>query len=224
LHRHPADSTLRIVPAPQPSAPAPTIDGPLVGGFAAWLGATLLAAARWKVVLVRPVPDRCVIVFYPHTTNWDTPIGLCVRFMTGLSINFAGKDSLFRVPIVGPLLRRWGGVPVNRRERTGFIEEIEAQFREHGIFRFAIAPEGTRGRTEYWKSGFYHLAREAGVPLALGYIDYPKHEIGVGAYVELTGDLVADMAKLRAFYADKRGLYPERQSPIVLRDERAPAG
>ena len=204
-----------------PPAPAPVIERPLVPGFAAWLGAKVLAAARWKVVLAQPVPDRCVIIFYPHTTNWDTPIGLCLKFMTGLSVHYAGKDSLFRVPLVGPLLLRWGGVPVNRRERTGFIGEMKAQFREHAVFRLAIAPEGTRRRTEHWKSGFYHLAREARVPLALGYIDYPKREIGVGAYVELTGDLDADMAKVRAFYADKRGLYPERQSPIRLRDKAA---
>jgi 1-acyl-sn-glycerol-3-phosphate acyltransferase len=199
------------------------IDRPLVGGFAAWVSAALLSAVGWKVVLAQPVPDRCVIIFYPHTTNWDTPIGLCLKFMTGLTVHFAGKDSLFRVPFIGRLLRRWGGVPVNRRERTGFIEEMKAQFRDQPAFRLAIAPEGTRGRTDHWKSGFYHLAREARVPLALGYIDYPKREIGVGAYVELTGDPVADMAKLRAFYADKRGLYPVRQSPIQLRDERAPA-
>ena len=183
----------------------------------------MLAAFRWKVVLAQPVPDRCVIIFYPHTTNWDTPIGLCMKFMTGLSVQFAGKDSLFRVPVVGPLLLHWGGVPVNRRERTGFIGEMKAQFRAHAVFRLAIAPEGTRGHTEYWKSGFYHLAREARVPLALGYIDYPKREIGVGAYVELCGDLDADMATLRAFYAGKRGLHPERQAPIRLRDEGASA-
>ena len=199
------------------------IEQPLVRGFAAWFGAAVLKAAGWKVVLAQPVPDRCVIIFYPHTTNWDTPIGLCMKFMTGLSVQYVGKDSLFRVPLFGRLLLRWGGVAVNRRERTGFIDQMRRQFRDHRTFRLAIAPEGTRSRTAYWKSGFYHLARAAHVPLALGYIDYPKREIGVGAYVDLTGDLVADMAELRAFYADKRGLYPMRQSPIALRDERAPA-
>ena len=202
-----------------PSANAPVIDRPLARGFAAWVGSTLLDIAGWKVVLAQPVPERCVIIFYPHTTNWDTPIGLSFKFMTGLAVRFAGKDSLFRVPFVGPLLLRWGGVPVNRRERMGFIDQMTAQFRDNATFRLAIAPEGTRGRTEFWKSGFYHLAREADVPLALGYIDYPKREIGVGGYAELSGDLDADMAQLRAFYADKRGLYPERQSPIRLRDE-----
>ena len=198
------------------------LDRPQVGGFAAWVGARLLSAAGWKVVLAQPVPERCVVIFYPHTSNWDTVIGLCVRFMTGLSIRFAGKDSLFRTPVIGPLLFRWGGVPVNRRERTGFIDAMSARFLRPGVFRLAIAPEGTRSRTEFWKSGFYHLAREANVPLALGYIDYPAREVGVGGYVELTGDPVTDMARLRAFYGDKRGRYPANQSPVCLRDESSP--
>ena len=139
--------------------------------------------------------------------------------MTGLVFRFAGKDSLFRVPFLGPLLVRWGGVPVNRRERTGFIEQMEDEFRRNEVFRLAIAPEGTRSRTDHWKSGFYHLARAAGVPLALGYIDYPSREIGIGAYVELTGDQAADMERLRAFYEGRRGRHPQNQSPIRLRDD-----
>lgn len=202
-------------------ASAPVIDRPLVPGFAAWLGASLLAATGWKVVLAQPVPARCVLIFYPHTSNWDTVIGLCVKFMTGLVFRFAGKDSLFRVPFLGPLLVRWGGVPVNRRERTGFIEQMEREFRGNDVFRLAIAPEGTRSRTDYWKSGFYHLARATGVPLALGYIDYPGREIGIGAYVELTGDGAADMERLRAFYEGRRGRHPQNQSPIRLRDDPA---
>jgi 1-acyl-sn-glycerol-3-phosphate acyltransferase len=112
---------------------------------------------------------------------------------------------------------------VNRRERTGFIEQMTAQFRLQQVFRLAIAPEGTRSRTEFWKSGFYHLARAADVPLALGYIDYPAREVGVGGYVDVTGDPVADMARLRAFYGDKRGRHPQNQSPIRLRDDPSPA-
>jgi 1-acyl-sn-glycerol-3-phosphate acyltransferase len=192
---------------------------PLVPGVAAWLGATLLRAAGWTVVLARPVPSRCVVIFYPHTSNWDTAFGLCVKFMTGLSIRFAGKDSLFRIPFLGPLLVRWGGIPVNRRERTGFTEQMAAEFARNDGFLLAIAPEGTRGRTEHWKSGFYHVARAARVPLALAYIDYPRRELGVGAYVDLTGDEAADMARLRGFYEGKRGRHPAKQAPVRLREE-----
>jgi len=198
---------------------APTLERPLARGFAPWLGATLLRCFGWTVVLAQPVPARCVVIFFPHTSNWDTVIGLCVKFMTGLPIRFAGKDTLFKVPLLGRLLLRWGGVPVNRRERTGFIEAMTARFRRSEELRLAIAPEGTRGRAPYWKSGFYHLARAADVPLALGFIDYPRREVGLGAYVDLTGDRSADMARLRAFYAAKRGRHPQNQGLVRLRDE-----
>ena len=198
---------------------APTLERPLARGFAPWLGATLLRCFGWTVVLAQPVPARCVVIFFPHTSNWDTVIGLCVKFMTGLPIRFAGKDTLFKVPLLGRLLLRWGGVPVNRRERTGFIEEMTARFRRSEELRLAIAPEGTRGRAPYWKSGFYHLARAADVPLALGFIDYPRREVGLGGYLDLTGNVPADMARLRAFYAAKRGRHPQNQGPVRLRDE-----
>jgi 1-acyl-sn-glycerol-3-phosphate acyltransferase len=110
-------------------------------------------------------------------------------------------------------------VPVNRRERTGFIDAMIALFRRHDEFRLAIAPEGTRSRAPHWKSGFYHLARAAGVPLALAFIDYPRCEVGLGAYLDLTGDRLADMARIRAFYSTKRGRHPQNQGPVRLRDE-----
>jgi 1-acyl-sn-glycerol-3-phosphate acyltransferase len=207
------------VSASPPPATDIAADRPHAGGPAAWICGKLLRAAGWKVVLVQPVPARCVVIFYPHTSNWDTVIGLGVKFTTGISIRFAGKDSLFRIPLVGCLLARWGGIPVNRRERTGFTEQMAAQFAGREVFRLAIAPEGTRRRTECWKSGFYHLARRAGVPLALGYIDYPSREVGVGGYMELCGDPAADMARLRAFYAGRRGFHPANQSPVRLADE-----
>jgi 1-acyl-sn-glycerol-3-phosphate acyltransferase len=215
----PLDFLVSALPLP---ASTSVIDRPLVRGLAAWLGASLLARAGWKVVLVQPVPARCVVIFYPHTSNWDTVIGLCLKFMTGLAFRFAGKDSLFRAPCLGSLLVRWGGVPVNRRERTGFIEQMEGEFRRNEVFRLAIAPEGTRGRTECWKSGFYHLARAAKVPLALAYIDYSTREIGVGGYLETTGDREADMARLRAFYRGRRGRHPGHQAPIRFRDDPIP--
>jgi hypothetical protein len=105
--------------------------------------------------------------------------------------------------------------------RTGFIDQVKAEFARAEEFRLAIAPEGTRGRTAYWKSGFYHLARAADVPVALAYIDYLRREVGVGAYVDLTGDMAVDMGRLRSFYADKRGRYPANQGPVRLRAEAA---
>lgn len=188
-------------------------------GFLPRLGAWLLRVTGWRVVLVQPVPERCVAIFYPHTSNWDTAIGLAAKFIIGLRIAFVGKDTLFAKPILGPLLVRWGGIPVNRRTPAGFVEQVQREFARRAEFRLAIAPEGTRSRTDYWKSGFYRLARAAKVPLALAYIDYPRREIGVGAYLELTGRVDEDIARIRAFYAGKTGKHPDKQGPICLRDE-----
>ncbi len=178
----------------------------------------VLRTFGWKVVLAQPVPMKCVVVFYPHTSNWDFPIGLLAKWATGIHFRYVGKDALFRWPF-GRMFRRWGGIPVNRRLSTGFISQMRDEFARHDDFRLAIAPEGTRSRTEHWKSGFYHLARAAGVPVALGFIDYPCRRVGVGAYVGLSGDPASDMRRIAAFYADKCGHRPENQGPVALRDE-----
>ncbi len=197
--------------------PAPLVERPPAPGIVPRLAAWTLRAAGWKIRLAQPVPARCVAIFYPHTSNWDTIIGLFAKAVVGLSINFIGKDTLFRGPLA-PILVRWGGIPVNRREPGGFVEKIAAEFGKRRQFRLALAPEGTRSRTDYWKSGFYRIARAARVPLALGYLDYPAREIGVGAYLDLTGDVDADMARIRTFYAGKLGRRPENQGPIRLHD------
>lgn len=202
-------------------APAPLVERPLVPGIVPRLAAWTLRAAGWKIRLARPVPERCVAIFYPHTSNWDTIIGIFARSVIGVSIGFIGKDTLFRGPL-GWILVRWGGIPVNRREPEGFVARIADEFDRRPQFRLALAPEGTRSRTEHWKSGFYRIARAARVPLALAYIDYPAREIGVGAYLDLTGDADADMARIRTFYAGKLGRHPGNQGPIRLHD-RAPA-
>jgi 1-acyl-sn-glycerol-3-phosphate acyltransferase len=180
---------------------------------AAW---RILRLFSWRVVLAQPVPMRCVVIFYPHTSNWDFPIGLLAKWATGIFFRYVGKDTLFKGPF-GAMFERWGGIPVNRRERTGFIGQMTAAFGRHGDFRLVIAPEGTRGHTEHWKSGFYHLARAAAVPVALAFIDYRRREVGVGGCVDLSGDIAADMGRIAAFYADKHGRCPGRQSPVRLR-------
>jgi 1-acyl-sn-glycerol-3-phosphate acyltransferase len=203
--------------------PAPAVDRPLAPGLLPRLSAWALRRAGWTVRIPLPVPERCVAIFYPHTTNWDTVIGLVAKPMTGLAINFVGKHTLFRGPLRS-VLGRWGGIPIDRRAPGDFVERITAEFHKRDVFRLALAPEGTRSRTENWKSGFYRIARAAQVPIALVYIDYPSREIGVGGYLDLTGDVAADMARIRAFYAGKRGLRPDRQGPVRLHEESGGQG
>ncbi len=194
---------------------APHVAAPLVRGVSARFAAAMLRLAGWRVVLAQPVPGRCVVVFYPHTSNWDFPIGLMAKWMLGIHFRFIAKDSLFSMPLAW-WLRRWGGIPVDRSGGTGVIARLAAEFSEHDDFKLVIAPEGTRSATERWKSGFYHLARAARVPVALAFIDYRRREVGVGGYIELTGDVAADMARVAAFYADKTARKPENAGPVRL--------
>jgi len=206
------DSRRAFRPFPVPTAHfRPASDAGLLARIA-W---RTLALRGWRIVLAQPVPARCVIVFYPHTSNWDFPIGLLAKWAIAIRVRWLGKDSLFRWPVAA-VFRRWGGIPVNRRERTGFTARLVQQFAGEGDFRLAIAPEGTRRRMPAWKSGFYRVATAARVPIALAFIDYPRREIGIGACVEPSGDAGADMAGIAAFYADKAGCRPERQGPVQL--------
>jgi 1-acyl-sn-glycerol-3-phosphate acyltransferase len=163
------------------------------------------------------VPARGVVVFYPHTSNWDFPIGLLGKWTVGIHFRWVGKDTLFRGPWRG-VFERWGGIPVNRRISTGFIDQLAELIRREADCRIVIAPEGTRGRTDHWRSGFYHLALAAGVPVALAFIDYPTRRVGVGGFVELTGDRTADLARIAALYAGATGRRPELQGPIRLKE------
>jgi 1-acyl-sn-glycerol-3-phosphate acyltransferase len=195
---------------------APRVERPLGRDGHARVGAALLKALGWRIVLARPVPRRCVIVVYPHTSNWDFVIGLAAKWYLGLHFRFMAKDTLFVGPF-GALLARWGGVPVDRRASHGIIGAFAERFAREDDFLLVITPEGTRSRTPYWHSGFYHLARAADVPLGLGFIDYGRREAGIGAYLALTGDQAVDMAAIAAFYRDRTGRRPANAGPVRLK-------
>jgi 1-acyl-sn-glycerol-3-phosphate acyltransferase len=171
----------------------------------------------WRSVLVSLPSPKGIIIVYPHTSNWDFIIGLLYKIGAGLPARWMGKDTLFRWPF-RRLLVRIGGIPVNRRERTGFVDTLLAEFAGNDRMWLAVAPEGTRSRTDHWKSGFYRIALAAGLPIGLAYIDYATRTVGVDTYLNLTGDPPQDFARIRAFYADKRGRRPENQGEIRLRD------
>ncbi len=178
----------------------------------------LLAFFGWHVDVRWPSEPKGIVVVYPHTSNWDFVVGIVARYALGFPVHWMGKDTLFRGPW-GHLLRSWGGIPVNRRESTGFIGQLKAEFARRDWLWIAITPEGTRSRTEHWKSGFYHLALAADVPVGLAYIDFRRRVVGLTEYVRMSGDPAADMDRIRAFYADKNGLRPENAGPIRFREE-----
>lgn len=172
---------------------------------------------HWQL-RVTPFPGpHGVLILYPHTSNWDFPLGMLAKWAVDVQFNWLGKESLFTGwlgRLIGPTLRSWGGEPVTRDASTGMIERLVQRFHSSPWYWLALSPEGTRQYRTAWRSGFYHIALAAKVPVALAYIDYSTREIGVTEFVELTGDRAADMEKIRAIYAKRRGLHPDRAAPI----------
>jgi 1-acyl-sn-glycerol-3-phosphate acyltransferase len=207
---------MRSVSRAQPVAAVP---GPSLSPAVRGAARAVLRLAGWDVRVAWPPVPRCVIIVYPHTSNWDFVVGYLAKLACGLPLHFAGKDSLFRWPL-GPLFRRMGGIPVNRRERTGLVGALAHEMASRARMWLAIAPEGTRAYTDHWKSGFYRLALEAGVPVGLAYIDWRERVVGLDTYLALTGDVAADLERIRAAYAGKAGKRPQQASAIRFRPER----
>lgn len=175
----------------------------------------LLRLFGWRRVFVPPPVPKGIVVVYPHTSNWDFIIGILYKIATGFQVRWVGKDTLFRWP-VRRLLLRLGGIPVNRRDPSGFVDTLLAEFARTESLWLGMAPEGTRARTNHWKSGFYRIALAGGLCVGLGYIDYATKTVGLETYVNLTGDPTQDLARIRAFYAGKRGRLPENEGDIRL--------
>jgi 1-acyl-sn-glycerol-3-phosphate acyltransferase len=182
----------------------------------AGLATHLLRIAGWRVVGVPPDIPRCVLVFFPHTSNWDFPLLLLARSALGIRASYLGKHTLFRAPY-GWFFRWLGGIPVERGEPQHLVSAIAEEFRRRSRLWLAMAPEGTRAKTDHWKSGFYRIALAAQVPVLLTFIDAGRKECGLCGLVALSGDEEQDLAAIRACYAGKRGIYPELAGDIRFR-------
>jgi 1-acyl-sn-glycerol-3-phosphate acyltransferase len=170
----------------------------------------------WRTVLIEPPSPKGIIVVYPHTSNWDFIIGVLFKISVGLPAHWMGKHTLFRWPIRGVMLAL-GGIPINRRERSGFVDVLLAEFARHDWMWLAVAPEGTRSATDHWKSGFYRIAVAGNLPVGLGYIDFARRTVGIDTYLTMSGDADQDFARIRAFYSDKQGRYPDQAGQIRLK-------
>lgn len=175
----------------------------------------LLRLVGWDVDPYIPPPAKYVLIVAPHTSNWDFPYGYLGKMALGLQLHWVGKHTLFRWPY-GWLMRWLGGIPVDRRSRNNVIQQLADVFARRERLVIAITPEGTRSYTPNWKSGFYYTALAAKVPLAMGYIDYRRKRMGISEPFLPSGDLEADMERIRAFYADKTGRYPEKTGEIRI--------
>jgi 1-acyl-sn-glycerol-3-phosphate acyltransferase len=186
------------------------------------VGRLCLRVFGWRVDGALPDCRRAVVIAAPHTSNWDLPFMLAIAYTLGVKPSWLGKRELFRWPF-GRVLRWLGGIPVDRSGPQGLVGQAIARFAEsEGLF-LVIPPSGTRARAAHWKSGFYHVARGAAVPILCAYLDYPTRVGGIGLLLTPSGDVRADMDRVRAFYVSKRGKYPANATPVHLREEELPA-
>jgi len=171
----------------------------------------------WKANYYDPGTNKYICVVWPHTSNLDFFIGFIFSRAYPLpNPNFFAKDSLFKGTF-GPIWRWLGGIPVVRDRSTNFVDQVAAEFQRRDKIMIAITPEGTRKHTEYWRSGFYYIALAAKTPLVLASMDYSKRLITYGKTLMPTGDLDADLERIREFYAGVMGRHPERQGEIRMR-------
>ncbi len=187
------------------------------------LAALAMKLVGWRVEVADSIPDKCVIVMYPHTSNWDFSVGLFTKWAVGLDFKreglcFAGKESLFKGPWAG-FFRAVGGFPVNRGLASGFVAQMAERFANEPRMRFVIAPEGTRRYAPYVRSSFYHVAVAAKVPIILGAFDFAKKRVVVNAILMPCGNLEADLAAIADYYKtlDNQGAKPELAAPWRFR-------
>jgi len=183
------------------------------------VGRAIVRALRYRVA-GEPAPTdiSCVLVAAPHTSWLDFPLMLGIAWGADLSPRWLGKQELFRAPF-GGVMRRLGGIAVDRENPGSLVADMTERAAGGTSFALVVAPEGTRGRAQGWRSGFYRIAQDAGVPIVLTYLDGPTRTGGFGPTLVPTGDLAADMDLVRVFYADKHGVRPERRSTPSLAGE-----
>lgn len=179
---------------------------PVVNTLLRGFSVAFLRLSGWRIEGALPAnANKAVLIAAPHTSNWDLPYTLMVAFALRLNIYWMGKQSIFKPPFRS--LMRWlGGIPVNREQSTNLVAASVAAIQAaDGPLQLIVPPEGTRSKTRYWKTGFYHIAVGAQVPIVMAYMDYHDKRSGLGPVFEPSGNVDADMAAIKAFYAPFKG-------------------
>lgn len=182
--------------------------------------AGLWCMGGWRLVGDAPTVPRAVCLAVPHTTNSDGLLLVLLTKSVGMSISWMVKDSWTK-GIIGPIVRAVGGIGIDRSAPSGMVGQMVEELRRRTHLHLVIPPEGTRSRTEHWKSGFYHIALGADVPVVPAYIDYRNKTGRFGDPIAMTGDVRADMDRIRGVYTEAREMaaVPENFGPIRLREE-----
>lgn len=172
----------------------------------------------WRVDNAIDVPAKCVVIAAPHTSNWDLPHTMAVGSALDLPYYFLAKHTLWEGNW-GWFFDMMGGLPVDRRKSSNVVEQISAFIDSKDEIALVVAPTGTRAKTDYWKSGFYHIARKADVPIVLGYLDFENKVGGLGGVVYPIGTEKEVMDQVRDFYRPEMGRHPELVSTPRLKGE-----
>jgi 1-acyl-sn-glycerol-3-phosphate acyltransferase len=181
----------------------------------------ILKLLGWTFHVDMPDVKKFVAIAAPHTSNWDFPLGILSAKAIKLNIQWMGKHSMFRWPF-GGFFRAIGGTPVRRGQGQNYMQQMTDLFDRSEHFVLALAPEGTRSKTDHWKTGFHFIARAAKVPILMAYLDYGKKQVGIGGMFYPTDDIEADFVHIREFYASRRGRNPDQESLIQVRKNQAP--
>lgn len=197
------------------------IGPPRIGKILALVGGFFLVVTGWNVAGNVPDISKFVLVFAPHTSNWDLPFSLAVIYRLGLKIKWFGKKEIFAWP-VGDVFKWFGGIPIDRSSRQNVVQQTAKTIRECEQIVIGIAPEGTRSQTSHWNTGFYHIASLAQVPLVLGYLDYARKVGGLGPVMHTTGNIEADMKVIREFYSGITAKYPNNVGEMIISQRTQP--
>ena len=178
------------------------------------LSSLLFKLNGWKIIGPHAYPKKCLIIAAPHTSNWDFLIGRCYAYIIGVKPKYLVKSELFL-----PVLRIWikfnGGIPVFRKSKNNVVAQVVDMFKNDAQFQLGIAPEGTRKKVVKWKTGFYHIASAAKVPLLLFSMDYKKKEVGIITEFMTTGDFEKDILFIQQQYTNITGKIPENYNPKI---------
>jgi len=192
---------------------------PEANNFVKTLAQWFIALVGWKAEGdLHLLPNKFVAIMAPHTSNWDLLFALGTLSALGIKFNWFGKKEAFSWPI-GGLFKLLGGIPIERSTHLNTVEQTAALIRSRERVIIGIAPEGTRSNSKYWKSGFYHIAHQAAVPIAFGFLDYRRKAGGIGPLMETTGNIEEDLQVIRDYYKDITAKHPELVGEIAIKPQ-----
>lgn len=183
-----------------------------------WFGRAFMTVSGWTVTGELPPDKKFVLIGAPHTSNWDFPFSLVTMFIFRLKVCWLGKDTLFRWPS-GFFMRALGGIAIDRSNPHGVVGQMADALKQADQLVIMLAPSGTRKKMPHWRSGFYHIAHQANVPIVCSSLDYKRKQAHLGYSFNPTGDIKSDMNKVREYYKDIHAKYPEKATPVSLAEE-----